>query len=541
MILVICLKLALGLYGITWGNPDRWDVDDRLTAALRMVSEKTFFYSTVQFAHPVFYLYFLLAALVPYLVFLKLTGFDFQIAREAASASWLNLTRVCPDLASGMLISGRVSSLLLGAGTVLIVFFLARRIYGARAAIFSAIILTLNVGLLGTNYLIKNENLALFLIVLVLYIWSGFSQKEFKYKRFYLSCFLSGLAIGTKLDSAILLFGIGLMMLHHLRSPILKISRKTVFILASCIFLLLGILAGYPRLIVPVDAPMGVIDGSVKAFSILFSVPTISNIAQQVRTVALNLAASFNVVILVFLVLGIRAFFARRENFKYPAYPIFSILIPYFFINIFLYRFAATKFLVLSLPLLAVLAGLGFELFWVKMAPRKPARAALSILTLIYSLFYIVRADMVFAKDDTRYISTRWMDKNIPAGASIAILQQPELIFSSFLIGKYRVYYFGERLSYDNNPYPKMRMTDMKGEAFLKGISGYDYVVLSSWDRMAFETGTKDTVKETFSGNSNYELVETVQYDEDLFFNPRPSHTCPTIFIFKTLSKERAS
>ena len=541
IVLIVCLKLLLGIYGINWGNPDRWNVDDRLTAALRMVSEKTFFYSSIQSSHPVFYYYFLLSALLPYFLFLKLTGFDFYMAKKAALISWLSFTRACPDLANGLLIAGKLSSLLLGVGTILIIFLLARKIYGNRIALFSAIILTLNVGLVGTNHLIKNENLAIFLVVLVIYIWTSILKNKFSYKKFYLSCFLSGLAIGTKLDSAILLFGISFTILYCLRTVALNMYRNIGLILASCIFVSLGVLAGYPRFIVPVKVPGGVVEGAVGGFSVLFCTPGILNTLEQTKMVAMNLASSFNILISIFLVLGVAFSLTKLKTLGYHAYLLLSIFIPYFIINIFFYKFTATKLLVLSLPFLAIFAGLGFELFWKKMALHKPMRAILSILMLIYSVIYVVRADMVFAKDDTRYISTRWVEKNIHAGASIAIVQEPELLFSSRLVGEYAIYYGEERLSYDNNPYTKPRTGAASETALLKNLSGYDYAIVSSWNHMAFETGGKDRMEEMLLGNKGYALVKAIEYNENLLFNPRPSYTCPAIFIFKKINGNKAT
>ena len=540
LIFLVFLKLALGIYGINWGNPDRWNVDDRITAAIRMISEKTFFYSSIQYAHPVFYYYFLIVILAPYFLFFKLAGFNFQIAKEAASVSWLNLTKVCPGFAGGLLIAGKISSLLLGVGTILAVFFLARKIYGARTAVFSAIVLALNVGLLGTNYLVKNENLALFLLVLVVYIWANIIEGKFDYRKFYISCLLSGLAIGTKLDSSILLFGIASIILYNLRVAGLGLKGKIRFITASCVFTALGILAGYPRLVVPAKAPGGIVNGAVKGFSLLFGIPGVPGFLAQSKMVALNLASCFNIVLSVFLVSGIILSIVKPAKSRKSVILLYILLVPYFIINVLFYKFTATKLLILSLPILSIFAGYGLEAFWDRISPRRTFRAVFFALILIYSFVYAVRADMVFASRDTRYATTRWLENNIPSGSCIGIIQEPELLFSSRLIGEYRFYYYQEELNYDNNAYLKIKeRVDGNKEVFIPDVCRY--VIVSSWDFMKFETGAKDSFYKDFCGNNGFVLLKKIEYKENLFFNPRPSYTCPVIFIFERKSTDAKS
>src|SRR3989338_3182509 len=170
LLTVLALKICLSVYGIGWGLPYRWNQDERITAPLRMIAEKTFFSCPVDFYHPLFYKYFLMVALAPYYLFLKVVGYNFSVVKAASSVSWLSLVKADPNFASGLMLAGRIPSVILGVGTVLVVYMIAKKIYGHTVGIFSSLALTLNVGFIASNHFIKDENLTVFLFVCILYL-----------------------------------------------------------------------------------------------------------------------------------------------------------------------------------------------------------------------------------------------------------------------------------------------------------------------------------------------------------------------------------
>ena len=533
LIIVLVIKFVLSLYGLGWGAPDRWNQDERINAALKIVTERTYYYSNVEISHPIVYYYFLLLWLLPYLLILKLTGFNLEAARSAASVSWLAMTKAAPGFASGLLIAGRSSSVILGLLTVLFTYLIAKKIFDEKTGIFSALILTLNVGLLGTNHFAKNENLSIFLIVVVLFMWTTIVNGKFSYSKFYTTCFLSGLAIGTKLDSAIILVGV-IFVLYNIRDKAGSFFNKLKTVFFAGAFISLGVLLGYPRLVIPSKNAIGIKEGIYKGFVTLFTTPTIKSVANQVKFIFLKWISAYNILIAVFLFAGLALCLVRLSKMHKFVRLCFLILAAYYFVILFMYRFVYTNLVILSFPILAICAGYGFKIFWDIMADFRRTRLALSIFILLYSLFYAVKADMVFTKNDTRYFSTRWIEKNIPPGATIGIIEEPEVLFSSRLVERYAVYYLGERITYENNPYlnrKKMPYLDEAGE--IKTLSGFDYAVVVTGNYMRFETGLKNITEEMLRAMKEWRLIKTFQYNEDLFFNPRPTYTCPTILIFK--------
>ncbi len=530
---ILALKLFLSVYGITWGLPYRWNQDERITTALRMIAEKAFFYCPVDYYHPLFYKYFLIAALAPYYLFLKLVGCNFSVIQKASSVSWLSLVKAAPDFASGIMLVGRASSVILGLFTVVMVYLIAKKMYGRKIGIFSALALTLNMGFITTNHFIKDENLAVALLVCALYLWITALDGRLNIKRIYLASFLTGLAIATKLDTTVLLSGAVLMGAYVLLSGDLSFSKKRKILFFTGLLIFAGFLFGYPRLVIPVKLKIGAVEGGVAAFSVLFAPPTIANIFLQVKMTLLNIISSFGVPVSIFVISGLAFSVYNFRKMTRAELLLYSVLIPYIFTEFFLYVAVATKLIILSLPILSIFAGYGFVKLWDKMKHFNTVRILIAGLIAAYSVFYAIKADLVFTKNDTRYISTDWIKNNIKAGSTIDILQEPEVLFSSVLIGEYKIYYQGEEIRYDNNPYREVRTGagNAAGDYILG--KGHEYVIVSSWDYMRYERGAKDHFYEKMRDNKNYSLVKKIEYDENLFFNPRPAFTSPVIFIFK--------
>lgn len=537
---VVALKLGLSIYGIAWGLPYRWNLDERITTPLRMIAERTFFYCSVDFYHPLFYKYFLMVILAPYYLFLKLMRYDLSIVKTASSVSWLSLVKAAPDFANGLMLIGRLSSVMLGLGTVLMVYMIAKKIYGKGAGLLSALAFALNIGVIATHHYIKNENLSLFLFVCVLYLWIYILTSGFSAWRIYLAALLTGLAIGTKLDAAILMPGLIFMALSLLKDTTVILRRRFTILGFTAVFVCVGILFGYPRIIIPVHVKMGIVEGAVAGFSVLFSLPTLTGTYMQIKMVLLNIISSFGIPLAVFVAAGMGLSLSDIRRGKKPELLLYSILIPYLVVLFFLYTAVATKLVIFLFPMLAIFAGRAFDRLWNALSSRTALRYSIAVIVVLYSLFYAVKADMVFAKNDTRYLATDWIKNNIRPGSTIGIFQEPEVLFSSSLVNNYKIYYQGEELRYDNNPYRDMSGKEANPEDGAHWKGGYDYVVVSSWDYMKYERGlAMDRVSEKLAEGKDYYLAKRIEYPEDIFLNPRPAQTSPVIFIFKRHTEDK--
>lgn len=530
--LVIALKIALSLYGITWGLPDRWCLDERINAPLRMLAERTFFHSSVEPYHPMLYYYFLLAFLGPYLLVLKLSAVDPYALKEAASVSWLALTKTAPAVATNLMLIGRLSSVVLGVITVALIYNITKKVFNEKAAIFASLAATLNVGLLSTNHIVKNENLALMLMTIVFYLCIDLIHKEFDCRRLYLTCFIAGLAIATKLDAAIIIPGLAVVMIHIASSDKRSRISTAIIFLMSGLLIMIGVVLGYPRIIIPVSAGPSIIDNTVYAFSVLFGKPSIKSVIMQSKDVLLFLMSMFNPAILIFLPIGLLISFRAGIKHMYIR-ALLSVLTTYLFVNMFLYNSIATKLIILTVPIFSIFIGYGLSIVWDRLAIFKPIRSIMFISVFIYSMAYAIKTDMVFAALDTRYVSTKWIVENIPRGATIAIVQEPEMLFSSCIMDKYNIYYRGELITTERNYYNGWKAGNGGVDLQLMDRKNFDYLIGSSWDLMKFETGSKDHMLERLKNQEGYNLIKSFVFKEDIFLNPRPSYASPSIFIFK--------
>jgi len=534
---VMLLNVILTVFGIRWGLPFRWNLDERITTPIRMVIEKTFFYCSVDVYHPLFYKYFLMIFIAPYYMFLKVSGYNFAIVKKAASMSWLSLGKAAPEFVNGLMITGRLSSALLAVFTVLVVYAITKKLYNSKSGIFAALALTLNVGFVGTSHAIKNENLAVFLFVCVLYLWVLILMDKVTYKRLYLASFLTGLAVGTKLDSLVLLCGTVIMIFFIFKDQIFSLGKKLKMLLFIPFFIFCGLLFGYPRIIFPVPLNIGIVEGATRGFSVLFNFPSITSVISQVKFTVLNIASSFGIVLSLFVVVGLLSLIIRYKKIKRAEILLLLVLAAYLTVDFFVYNCISTKLIFFSLPILAIFAGYSFGQLWNKLNSNRFLKILVSTFVLLLSLFYIIKADLVFAKYDTRYTSTEWIKDNVKPGSSIFIAQEPELLFESDLISDYKIYYRGKELRFDNNPYREIANTTGDSYKSLLAKRPYDYIVVSSWDFVKYETGSKDRMLEDMSKIRGYRLIKSIYYDENLLFKPRPPYTSPAIFVFKRVSK----
>ena len=91
----------------------------------------------------------------------------------------------------------------------------------------------------------------------------------------------------------------------------------------------------------------------------------------------------------------------------------------------------------------------------------------------------------------------------------------------------------GERMDYEHNPFPKLKHIALTDAAAVKKLPAYNYAVVATWNYMMFETGYRNSLKELLEAMKGWRLVKVFYYDENLLWNPRPTYTCPTVFIFK--------
>ncbi|MDP7340117.1 MAG: glycosyltransferase family 39 protein, partial [Vicinamibacterales bacterium] len=207
--LILSAGLLLNTYGMTFGLPHRWIVDETVAEALRVGAERSLIWGDVTQTH--FHTYLMTGVLAPYALYAQATRPDFGEIRRAAAVSWNELARVAPDFATRVTLIGRFFSALIGVATVFVVYLLGRRLFGVRAGLMAAAFLALSQGVVGSNHLARSEPLVGFLGALVLYLLVRALDSRPEQRRMFLTAsFFTGLAFATKYNGLILVGSVGL-------------------------------------------------------------------------------------------------------------------------------------------------------------------------------------------------------------------------------------------------------------------------------------------------------------------------------------------
>lgn len=543
--LIICaillVYILLSVYGIQWGLPDRWNADEEVARTLRLIHLKSIF-AVVNTTHPQLYNFVLAIPLAFYLIILKLANYPLQTVISAASKSWIHLSVVDPEFATVVYIIARSFSAILGLGTIILTYLIAKLLYNKKVGLFSAAILSLSLGLVEISHFAKHTALVLPLVLLVIYLCiKGLKQGGFE-RYFLYASFVSGLAISTKYDG-----GLSLMILissyiiwFRTNKKIVVGSKKLIFF--SVILVILGFLFGWPAFLKNLSLYINNVMGNFPHFS--FSLIPI--LAKKIYFNIRHIIVMFGLPMGIFVYAGILHFIVSFKKHSYGL--IFaSMLVPYFLLNVIYfieYPGASTKLLIQAVPILSIFAACAIDNFLNSAGFVKILNRVVISVVFLLTFIYTFRADMLFAYKDTRYESSKWILNNIPITATIEHVQEVDLLFSAKLSLIYNVKFYGRNSkSFSGNSFYKIDDQAIATEYLVQldreGSSADYFIVAFGKD---FKKDISDMPKGSenqfcyrlFLGkDANFKLVKRFHYPESLFFNPRPSYTAPDIYIFR--------
>jgi len=548
LVLILLVHLFLGVYGINWGLPDRWNVDEQTANTLRFISLRSPF-SVIDIAHPQLYNFVLAVPLSIYLIVLKCISYPLDTVAAAASKSWMHLAAAAPGFATGAYIVSRTFSVFLGIIAIILTYKIAKLIYDKKVALFSAAIFSTSLALIETSHFAKHTALVLPLVLLVLYLCiKGLESANFR-RNILLASFVCGLSVATKLDGAISIIFIISSYILWMRKfkPGAKEQVRVVFICSG--LFILGFFIGWPALLKNASVylnsktTMGGIPQLDSSLFYVFAKKIYYNIRHSIVMFGLPMA--------LFVYAGIMHLIFRFK--KYPYGCIFAaVLIPYFLLNIVYftdYPGAYTKLLIQAVPILSILAGyiMVNMLNWNRFS--KVLKVTIISIVFLLTFSYAFRADTVFAHNDTRYKATEWILNNIPKTASIEHVQRVNVLFSTKITRLYNVLFYGRSSNtFAGDSFYKL---DDNAEAVqyinrLNREGSYaDYFIVAFGNDFKRDLAEMPKAAEQQfcyrllkNKVNNFRLVQRFYYPESLVFNPRPSYTAPDIHIFKRVQAE---
>lgn len=579
IVFIMLVNLFLNVQGNNWGLPSRWHSDEKVANVLHMLSERSLIDRQDQYFFPTGYQYALGFWLLPYLAYLQAAGYPFGDLAKEASVSWANMADKFPDFAANVYLYARGFSALLGALTVFLLYLLVIRLYGRRAALFSAATLALSMGFVAVNHYAKYPSLLNAMIVLNLLLYICMFEQKDKARAGRLAlwgAFSLGAAVSTKFNAALLLvpFCVAFLLRFMVRQGAeekKKIFWYNVGLLARCLMLFA---AGFLILSPWVLFKAPILFKRTMSLLVEFGV---NSPAVQTPAASYGIQGVFvrivNNLIKILSMQGVALFgltlcgiFLRIRDKRVAAgeWIFFSFIVPYSFLVIFLLidTYPKAKYTIALIPFLSIFSGYALDKIVTAGKGPRSLRYALAALLMAYSFFYCFKSDLVFKKEDTRYRSTFWIRQNIKPGTTLEVFSQTHRLFLEEIIKDYKISYLGTVYGMEL-PHSPVRWIDIAGRneyvrKIRNGGPKADYIVLNvdlperlkNGKYLSYLPGVSDFVTGLFENKYDYALVKTfkdtnpeirlevgsgIYLPKNLLWNPVPDYEAvsPAIYIFE--------
>jgi len=418
------MSLALNLFGITWGLPNGgydWANDsvaplEPLAYAKRLIYQEPWWSK-----YPPFHFMVLAALYAPYALYLYLTG------NLASPTDFYPYGLKDPEFSLMVFtLIARVTSALMGMGTVLVNYYTAKRLYGHRAGLISALLIATSHAVIYYSHNANVDVPQLFWISLALYSFVLLLE-TYEMKYYILLGLYAAFAVGTK-NSAYALF-LGLLpplLWFHMRHAQATSKGAFPLVLADR-RLLYGFLTSVITLIVVFNLPFNW-QGFTEhvQFHLGSSVKTSRVIRESASVLQGDVTLMTKYVICILQSNGIPAFLLLVAGFFYCLFKLpgrsWTLLIPMLTYYVFFLRSHGGYHLRYILPVYLFLswqAGkLAADLLACRKIPKLISTTAI-LLILVHSLAYGFSLDLLLTRD-SRYSAEKWMEKNIPQGAVVA-------------------------------------------------------------------------------------------------------------------------
>ncbi|GEM_PF-6319867 len=540
LVAALAASVALSGYGLAWGVPDRWNVDEQVGKSLRLLAAGSPL-AVVDPAHPQLYNFVLASALGAYLAVRVAAGMPMD--GLAGVSSWLGLTLRDPSLAAQLTLVGRGLSVLLGFASLWLLFRIGCRLTGPRAAAWAVACWAVSLGFIETHHVAKHTPLV---VLLVLAVWLACLRchEAPTLRRWAAAWALGGLAVTAKLDGAIALIPLtGLVWL--LRRP--AAARPAVWGAWAFGAFAGGLAAGWPALFTGqwhayASAADQVFIGSLPDVS----AESAGRLLARAGEILKQLGMMFSPYLAWVAAAGVLTW---RRTAASPWWRVAALFLASYgavAVGFYLrYEGAHTKWLIHAMPWLSLLAGA-----WMARAWDRPGawQRAVVLASLALAAGYTWRADAVFAAGDSRYRSTRWLVDAVPAGTTVEYFQELDLVFASSVLRAHDVIHYGRRSQPDvpagfaqpvdpqaRQAYEARLRRDGPASQLLVVAVGSDFLGPAPAEDAPF-------LYEVLAGRlPAYQLAQEFSCPESFWWSPRPAYTCPVIRIYQRAPSVLAS
>jgi len=511
------------------------------------------------------YFYCLALFLLPYLIFLKLINYPFDIIQSASGVSWLKLVSVAPQFATNIFLISRSLSVIFGVLTIYFVFLTGKRLYNENTGLISAGILSVCMGFASVNHVAQGTSLVNLLYIITIYFCLKSIDKNLNYVAFYIACLFGGLALTAKHNGIIAILPlIATYGMVYFKNNILSKGSKVKIAFKSGLSYAAGVLVGWPTLLFNLKDyyNFGLMDNSSLFMegSNFAATGLMSSYFSRLISYFAELIHIFGVPMSAFVFAGLTyaifLLFKNRNDIGRDKIGILVIaILPYILIISLLQRAIFTKYalvtaflkyIILIIPLLAILAGLAMHQFLKSLKFHKSVKYLLVVFTFTFSFIYTFAADTVFVKNDTRYQAQDWINKNIPIGSTIEIFTQPALVLGPKIFPGHNIVFRGESSFKTNNlniyhAFKDKNETYRLLEDYFKTINAEgassDYILIpynSILDNYLLTGPQGDRfINNLLNNKLNYRLVREFSFKPCWYWDLKVEHNSPILLLYK--------
>ena len=526
LIVVLLLGLALRVWGITFGFPHIYHVDEHFEVyrALRLGMGDFVFDRIVKGG----YFYVLFAEYAIFYILLLITGtihssqeFAYSIV-EDPSAIWT---------------IGRATTAVIGTMNLYVVYLIGRRIHSHAVGVFASLLLAVSfMHVVHSHYITVDVPMTLLVSITLYYSIRIFQTGS---RGDYLKAgIFAGLAAMFKLPGIIVVVPITIahfLNMRHRCKPILswEFAKHAGICMAPLVLLYVlgnpGVLLFGKRI---VGGLIATIFGGTSPTNL--PVETGKNMNHWLYYLK-SLIEAVGVPLFVCGAFGIiKSFYGKR-----PEYLILAVYILSYFIAISLVgdpNLIYSRYVLPILPPMLLLAGImvSDSVSYLNITGVKKLTIAVVLLLIlaIPTMLKSINYDIVRTKKDTRTMAKEWIDSNIPPKTKIFVEGNPEVL-SALVIPlentKENILKISNKLRTENPGkamFLKMRVQVHKEPAY-DLITVKHFEPYKDWDfyknkgvKVVVRTGRYIPEKQLFFSTENSVLFSRIKFDQALHFDP---------------------
>jgi len=405
ILLIILSAFILRFWGSWYGLPGLFVGDEKslVGGALKMIYQQNIFpflepdiFRLLYYPTLIPWIYLILFA--PYTVFVYLTG-NFASVTELR-----DLFIMDPSM---FFLIARIINVFFATAVVYLIYLVTKKIFSKRAGLISALLYSVSFLPIHQGHFSKHWNIGAFFGLLTIYFALPILKNP-KTKNYVLVGLFTGLAFFA--DYIFALYGLIAVLAHILFTKLSlkqKIFNKRLWLL----IVISLVVSGLAVLVYPQEFGRIALGEDSTATSVKSLIGFLDVFGQILKTL-------FYLSTFIFIPSLIGYFFLFFKDKK-----LFSLLLFIPLISPFLYYFLLhfePRYILLFLPILAIVAGYGFDQIIEFLKIKSKLVVGLMVLVVIFlPLKNAIVFDRILAQDDTRNLAKEWLESNIPTGSKI--------------------------------------------------------------------------------------------------------------------------